>query len=75
MACFTATKDIAQAVTIFADPELSGYVSRHTLSVDGGWFGDGRWESLRRRSGALAGYRKVSRDLRSGGFYASESNF
>jgi NAD(P)-dependent dehydrogenase (short-subunit alcohol dehydrogenase family) len=33
----------------FAGPEQSAFVNGHTLSVDGGWFGDGSWESLRRR--------------------------
>ena len=28
--------------------EWSGFVNGHTLSADGGWFGDGSWESLRR---------------------------
>jgi NAD(P)-dependent dehydrogenase (short-subunit alcohol dehydrogenase family) len=31
-----------------ADPDWSGFVNGHTLSVDGGWFGDGSWEGLRR---------------------------
>ena len=48
MARFARPEDIAQAVAFLADPELSGYVNGHTLSVDGGWFGDGSWESLRR---------------------------
>ena len=48
MGRFAAPEDIAQAVAFLADPELSGYVNAHTLSVDGGWYGDGSWESLRR---------------------------
>ncbi len=48
MARFARPEDIAQAVAFLADPALSGYVNGHTLSVDGGWFGDGSWESLRR---------------------------
>ena len=48
MARFAKPKDIAQAVAFLADPKLSGYVNGHALSVDGGWFGDGSWESLRR---------------------------
>jgi NAD(P)-dependent dehydrogenase (short-subunit alcohol dehydrogenase family) len=48
MGRFAAPEDIAQAVAFLADPELSGYVNGHTLSVDGGWYGDGSWESLRR---------------------------
>ncbi len=49
MGRFASTEDVAQAVVFLADPELSGYVNGHALSVDGGWFGDGGWESLRRR--------------------------
>jgi NAD(P)-dependent dehydrogenase (short-subunit alcohol dehydrogenase family) len=49
MGRFASTEDVAQAVAFLADPGLSGYVNGHTLSVDGGWFGDGGWESLRRR--------------------------
>ena len=48
MARFARPEDIAQAVAYLVDPELSGYVNGHTLSVDGGWFADGSWESLRR---------------------------
>ena len=48
MARFATPGDIARAVAFLADPEQSGYVNGHTLSVDGGWFGDGSWESLRR---------------------------
>ncbi len=48
MARFARPEDIAQAVAFLAAPELSGYVNGHTLSVDGGWYGDGSWESLRR---------------------------
>ena len=49
MARFATPEDIAQAVAFLADPEQSGYVNGHALSVDGGWFGDGGWENLRRR--------------------------
>jgi NAD(P)-dependent dehydrogenase (short-subunit alcohol dehydrogenase family) len=49
MARFARPGDIAQAVAFLADSELSGYINGHTLSVDGGWFADGSWESLRRR--------------------------
>jgi NAD(P)-dependent dehydrogenase (short-subunit alcohol dehydrogenase family) len=48
MARFARPGDIAQAVAFLADSELSGYINGHTLSVDGGWFADGSWESLRR---------------------------
>lgn len=49
MGRFAKPEDIAQAVAFLADSGQSGYVNGHTLSVDGGWFGDGSWESLRRR--------------------------
>lgn len=49
MGRFATPEDIASAVAFLADPDQSGYVNGHTLSVDGGWFGDGSWESLRRR--------------------------
>ena len=52
MARFASPKDIAQAVAFLADPQLSGFVNGHTLSVDGGWFADGSWDSLRRRKQA-----------------------
>ena len=32
-----------------ADPEQSAFVNGHALSVDGGWFADAGWESLRLR--------------------------
>lgn len=49
MGRFAKPEDIAAAVAFLADSGQSGYVNGHTLSVDGGWFGDGSWESLRRR--------------------------
>ncbi len=49
MACFARPEDIARAVAFLADPQQSGYVNGHALSVDGGWFADGSWEGLRRR--------------------------
>ena len=49
MGRFAMPEDIATAVAFLADFGQSGYVNGHTLSVDGGWFGDGSWESLRRR--------------------------
>jgi NAD(P)-dependent dehydrogenase (short-subunit alcohol dehydrogenase family) len=49
MGRFARPEDVAQAVAFLADPEQSAFVNGHTLSVDGGWFGDGSWESLRRR--------------------------
>src|SRR5918912_660169 len=49
MGRFARPEDVAQAVAFLAAPEQSGYINGHTLSVDGGWFADGSWESLRRR--------------------------
>jgi NAD(P)-dependent dehydrogenase (short-subunit alcohol dehydrogenase family) len=49
MSRFARPEDVAQAVAFLADPEQSAFVNGHTLSVDGGWFGDGGCESLRRR--------------------------
>ena len=49
MGRFAKPEDVARAIAFLADPEQSSYVNGHTLSVDGGWFGDGSWESLRRR--------------------------
>jgi NAD(P)-dependent dehydrogenase (short-subunit alcohol dehydrogenase family) len=49
MGRFARPEDVAQAVAFLADPEQSAFVNGHTLSVDGGWYGDGGWESLRRR--------------------------
>jgi NAD(P)-dependent dehydrogenase (short-subunit alcohol dehydrogenase family) len=53
MSRFATPQDIAQAVAFLADPELSSYVNGHALSVDGGWYGDGSWESLRRSKQGL----------------------
>lgn len=49
MARFATPEDVARAVAFLADPQWSGFVNGHTLSVDGGWFADGSWESLRER--------------------------
>jgi len=49
MGRFADPEDVAQAVAFLADPRQSGFVNGHTLSVDGGWFSDGSWESLRQR--------------------------
>jgi NAD(P)-dependent dehydrogenase (short-subunit alcohol dehydrogenase family) len=49
MGRFATPEDIARAVAFLADPEWSGFVNGHALSVDGGWFADGSWEGLRRR--------------------------
>ncbi len=49
MGRFARPEDVAGAVAFLADPEQSAFVNGHTFSVDGGWFGGGSWESLRRR--------------------------
>jgi NAD(P)-dependent dehydrogenase (short-subunit alcohol dehydrogenase family) len=49
MGRFAAPEDVARAGEKRDGPEQSGFVNGHTLSVDGGWFADGSWESLRRR--------------------------
>jgi len=48
MGRFASPDDIACAIAFLADPRQSGFVNGHTLSVDGGWFADASWESLRR---------------------------
>jgi NAD(P)-dependent dehydrogenase (short-subunit alcohol dehydrogenase family) len=47
MGRFASPDDIAQAVLFLADPGRSGFVNGTALSVDGGWYGDGSWQSLR----------------------------
>jgi NAD(P)-dependent dehydrogenase (short-subunit alcohol dehydrogenase family) len=47
MARFAQPDDIAQAVAFLADPQRSGFVNGAALSVDGGWYADGSWQSLR----------------------------
>ncbi len=49
MGRFATTDDVASAIAFLADPAQSGFVNGHTLSVDGGWFADGSWDSLRLR--------------------------
>lgn len=44
---FATPDDIAQAVAFLADSTRSSFVNGATLSVDGGWYGDGSWQSLR----------------------------
>ena len=44
---FASPDDVAQAVVFLADPARSGFVNGAALSVDGGWFADGSWQSLR----------------------------
>jgi NAD(P)-dependent dehydrogenase (short-subunit alcohol dehydrogenase family) len=53
MGRFATPEDVARAVAFLADPEWSGFVNGHTLSVDGGWFADGSWEDIRRRKQGL----------------------
>src|SRR5215510_11149028 len=47
MGRFATPDDVAQAVAFLADPARSGFVNGAALSVDGGWFADGSWQSLR----------------------------
>jgi len=47
MGRFARPDDIAQAIAFLADPALSGFINGETLRVDGGWLGDGSWETLR----------------------------
>ena len=49
MGRFASPDDIAQAIAYLADPRLSGFVNGHALSVDGGWYADASWDSLRLR--------------------------
>jgi len=49
MGRFATADDIAAAVAFLADSSQSGFINGHTLSVDGGWFADASWESLRLR--------------------------
>ena len=47
MGRFAMPDDVASAIAFLADPAQSGFINGHTLSVDGGWFADGSWDSLR----------------------------
>lgn len=49
MGRFASVDDIANAIAFLADGEKSGFVNGHTLSVDGGWYADASWETLRLR--------------------------
>jgi NAD(P)-dependent dehydrogenase (short-subunit alcohol dehydrogenase family) len=49
MGRFASPDDVARAIAFLADPIESSFINGHTLSVDGGWFADGSWESLRLR--------------------------
>ncbi len=44
---FASPDDVAQAVAFLADTSRSGFVNGTALSVDGGWYADGSWQSLR----------------------------
>ena len=45
----TSAAVIGAVVAFLAEPEQSTFVNGHTLSVDGGWYGNASWESLKRR--------------------------
>jgi len=47
MGRFATPDDIAEAVAFLADPQRSGFINGATVSVDGGWYADGSWQSLR----------------------------
>jgi NAD(P)-dependent dehydrogenase (short-subunit alcohol dehydrogenase family) len=49
MGRFAMPEDVANAIAFLADPAQSGFINGHTLSVDGGWFADASWETLRLR--------------------------
>jgi NAD(P)-dependent dehydrogenase (short-subunit alcohol dehydrogenase family) len=49
MARFARPDDIARAILFLADPNQSGFVNGHALTVDGGWTADGSWQSARMR--------------------------
>lgn len=49
MGRFAMPDDVASAIAFLGDSAQSGFINGHTLSVDGGWFADGSWESLRLR--------------------------
>jgi NAD(P)-dependent dehydrogenase (short-subunit alcohol dehydrogenase family) len=47
MGRFASPQDVARAVAFLADNEASGFVTGQALGVDGGWYADGSWTSLR----------------------------
>jgi NAD(P)-dependent dehydrogenase (short-subunit alcohol dehydrogenase family) len=50
MARFARPEDVAQAIAFLLDGERGGFVNGVSLPVDGGWFADASWESLRVRT-------------------------
>lgn len=47
MGRFARPEDVAQAVAFLADDTASGFVNGQELGVDGGWYADASWQSLR----------------------------
>jgi NAD(P)-dependent dehydrogenase (short-subunit alcohol dehydrogenase family) len=47
MGRFASPDDVARAIAYLADPVESSFINGHALSVDGGWYADGSWQSLR----------------------------
>jgi NAD(P)-dependent dehydrogenase (short-subunit alcohol dehydrogenase family) len=47
MGRFATPDDVAQAVAFLADAKRSPFINGTALNVDGGWFADGSWQSLR----------------------------
>ena len=47
MGRFATPDDVAQAVAFLADGTRSGFVNGAAINVDGGWYADGSWQSLR----------------------------
>ena len=47
LARFATPADVAMAVAFLADSSKSGYINGIALPVDGGWYSDASWTSLR----------------------------
>jgi NAD(P)-dependent dehydrogenase (short-subunit alcohol dehydrogenase family) len=60
MGRFATPDDIARVIAFLADPRESAFINGHALSVDGGWFADGSWDSMRLRK-RQTGMRAASR--------------